>query len=68
MTHEGFTFPDGELLPEEYYLYIKKYVVEQVINSIGVYHRAGMMLGEACDKGYCECPKIIDNIKEEYLQ
>lgn len=64
--NEGFTFPDGEHLPEEYYLYIKKYVTEEVIRHIGTYHRAGMLAGTACDRGYCECPKIIDSIKEEY--
>ena len=31
---EGFTFPDGEHLPEEYYDYVEKYVREKVAQEI----------------------------------
>jgi hypothetical protein len=31
---EGFTFPDGEHLPEEYYTYIEKYIRTKVAEEI----------------------------------
>ena len=31
---EGFTFPDGEHLPEEYYDYIEKYIREKVASEL----------------------------------
>ena len=37
---------------------------EQTLKAIEVFHMAGMMVGGACDRGYCECPKIIDHLKE----
>lgn len=41
-------------------------VLKEVVKDIERWHRAGIMLGGACDRGYCECPKIIDYIKEEH--
>ena len=32
--NEGFTFPDGERLPEEYYDYVERYVREKVAQEI----------------------------------
>lgn len=43
-----------------------KATVEEIIRYIGYYHMAGVMIGGACDRGYCECPKIIDSIKKEF--
>lgn len=37
---------------------------EQTLKAIEIFHRAGMMAGTGCDRGYCECPKIIDHLKE----
>ena len=37
---------------------------EQTLKAIEVFHTAGEMLGTACDRGYCECPKIINHLKE----
>ena len=37
---------------------------EQTLKAIEMFHLAGVMLGGACDRGYCECPKIIDHLKE----
>lgn len=37
---------------------------EQTLKAIEVFHMAGVMVGGACDRGYCECPKIIDHLKE----
>ena len=31
---EGFTFPDGEHLPQEYYTYIEKYLRENIAYEI----------------------------------
>ena len=41
-------------------------VINKVIKHIEYYHKAGVFLGGACDRGYCECPKIIEFIKEEF--
>lgn len=40
--------------------------VKEVIKHIGFWHTASSFEGGACDRGYCECPKIIDSIKEEW--
>lgn len=50
------------------YMYIdtEQAVINKVIKHIEYFHMAGAMVGGACDKGYCECPKIIDSIKEEF--
>ena len=37
---------------------------DQTLKAIEVFHTAGEMLGNACDRGYCECPKIINHLKE----
>lgn len=31
---EGFTFPDGEHLPEEYYAYLEKYIRDKIAYDI----------------------------------
>jgi hypothetical protein len=48
---------------------IKQVIKEEralVLKSIERFHVAGMMVGGACDRGYCECPKIINHLKEEF--
>lgn len=32
--NEGFTFPDGAHLPEEYYAYLEKYIRDKVAEEI----------------------------------
>jgi hypothetical protein len=31
---EGFTFPDGENLPQEYYEYVNKYIRSKIVQDI----------------------------------
>lgn len=40
--------------------------VKEILKHIEFWHVASTFEGGACDRGYCECIKIIDSIKEEY--
>jgi hypothetical protein len=41
-------------------------IVKKVLKDIELWHMSGVMMGNACDKGYCECPKIINHLKSKY--
>jgi hypothetical protein len=45
---------------------VENSTIKEVIKHIEFWHIAGTFEGGACDRGYCECPKIIDSIKEEF--